>query len=509
MDEGDAKQKLGRILLKQRAVSQDELARVLDVQKGAPGHRLASTIAAETAVETEALLRALSEQHGVPGIDLERVVVPLTNLDLFPREVALQHVVFPIEVTGEHLTLAMSDPTSSQVIDEIEFVTGRKVFPNVALDDAIKAAIEEGYRLKERGAEVYAGKRVSDLPGRDGPDAHLRQTREHDVAELRSALSLETARNSTLDGVDARMVPTAVAMEPLPASLRMDDAVVRETVPPTMPLSDAPYPAEHDDRSPSRARDKPLVLVVDDEDDIRRLLSRVLKDAEVDVAEAARGDEALAKVAELLPDLIILDAMLPGVHGFDICRRLNGSERYGEIPIIMVSAKYRGWRFAEDLKEAYGVKAYVEKPFKVAELVSLTRAALEGRRSEPNERDDDMSAEAQAQLDLGVKAYHDGRLDEAVDAIRRGLAIDPLAFALHYHLGLLCGRKDDIFDAIHALETAVGLKPLHFSALKNLAILYQQAGFRHKAVETWERALSAAPDQETREGIKEHLVALL
>ncbi len=54
---------------------------------------------------------------------------------------------------------------------------------------------------------------------------------------------------------------------------------------------------------------------------------------------------------EQTPDLIVLDAMLPEVHGFEIARRIKHSERYGHVPIIMVSAVYRGWRYAEDLKQ--------------------------------------------------------------------------------------------------------------------------------------------------------------
>ena len=53
------------------------------------------------------------------------------------------------------------------------------------------------------------------------------------------------------------------------------------------------------------------------------------------------------------------------------------------------------------------------------------------------------------------------------------------------------------------------LNSKHFAAAKNLAILYQKAGFRHKASETWERALGLAPDDETRQSIKEHLLNLL
>jgi len=62
---------------------------------------------------------------------------------------------------------------------------------------------------------------------------------------------------------------------------------------------------------------------------------------------------------------------------------------------------------------------------------------------------------------------------------------------------------------VSELETAVSVNPQHFPAVKNLAILYQKAGFRNKAVETWERALALAPDETTRVSIREHLLKLL
>jgi Tfp pilus assembly protein PilF len=76
-------------------------------------------------------------------------------------------------------------------------------------------------------------------------------------------------------------------------------------------------------------------------------------------------------------------------------------------------------------------------------------------------------------------------------------------------LGLLYGRKGQIFDAVNELETAVNVNPEHFAAVKNLAILYQKSGFRNKAIETWERALALAPDDATRLSIREHLLRLL
>jgi CheY-like chemotaxis protein len=260
---------------------------------------------------------------------------------------------------------------------------------------------------------------------------------------------------------------------------------------------------------PRSADAKARILIVDDEDDIRRLLRRVLAERGYEIVEAKKGLDALKLVRAHVPDLLLLDAMLPEVHGFDICRRIKGSKRYGHIPIIMVSAIYRGWRFAEDLKTSYGVEAFLEKPFKIGDVLVAVERALAGRESDAPIEDDELSREANDALQHGIDAYQAGDLNRAIGFLQQGITVDPLSFKLHYHLGLLYGRRENVFEAIHELETAVDLQSRHFSALKNLAVLYQRAGFKHKAIEMWERALGAAPDDETRAGIKEHLMSLL
>jgi DNA-binding response OmpR family regulator len=249
------------------------------------------------------------------------------------------------------------------------------------------------------------------------------------------------------------------------------------------------------------------VLIVDDETEIRKLLRRVFDDRGYRILEADRGLAALSMVKEHMPDVIILDAMLPEVHGFDIAKRLKGTERYGHIPIVMVSAVYRGWRFAEDLKASYGVDAYLEKPFKVADVVRAVENALE-RNAQPQDAEK-ISAEAEKMLNAGIAAYKQGDIATAIDQLREGTRIDPLAYRLHYHLGLLYGKQGRVYDAIQELQTALEINGRHFPALKNLAVLYQKAGFRNKAIEIWERALAVAPDDPTRQSIKEHLVGLL
>jgi tetratricopeptide (TPR) repeat protein len=106
-------------------------------------------------------------------------------------------------------------------------------------------------------------------------------------------------------------------------------------------------------------------------------------------------------------------------------------------------------------------------------------------------------------------AYREGDVLRAIAHLEEGVAIDPLAYRLHFHLGLLFAQQGQTYDAIRALERAVEINSRHFGGVKNLAILYGQVGFRNRAVELWQRGLSLAPDDETRSAISEHLAGLL
>ncbi|MCS6800057.1 MAG: response regulator [Myxococcota bacterium] len=483
MTEGDTKRKpLGKILLAQRLVTPEQLEEVLRAQRRNPGQRLASTAARMGRIRELDLIKALSEQHGVPGIDLAQMVIPLAHLSLFPEEVARQHLILPIGVIDEQILLAMADPNDRRVIDEVEFVTGKRVRPYVALHDALATVIDEAYRRAAAGETYWIG--------------------SHVPADYLAQLGLEPSSGTTSPRAVSRPPPGVVSDRPVPSAELEDELGISELQRRRARTERAAEPER-----PMRAR--PKILVVDDEDDIRRLLRRVLAENGYDVVEASRGLEALEMVRSETPDLILLDAMLPEVHGFDICRRIKGSKRYGHIPILMISAVYRGWRFAEDLRASYGVEAFLEKPFKVADVLAWVDRALSGRSSEPLPSEDELSREAAECLQRGIEAYQRGELDRAIEHLQQGIGIDPLSYQLHFHLGLLHGRRDALFEAIHELETAVDLAPRAFPALKNLAVLYQRAGFRHKAVEMWERALAAAPDEETRRGIKDHLMSLL
>jgi DNA-binding response OmpR family regulator len=492
------KKQIGKILLRQRALTPDQLDRALAEQKGG---RLASRLAADGTISDVAALKALSEQHGIPGIDLTQICLKLDDLELLPREIAEKHLILPVLVRDDRLFIAMANPREKKVIDELEFVTGKKVYPYVALDAALAHVIEEAYGRKARGDAYYVG---PNCPAQVLAKLNLDSDGSQLNSEPSGPLDFGALPQPGARSLDAPGIVVDDAATEISRSEDIEESEFGET---SRELSVvAELPGEPHSSAPLAAGAK-TILIIDDEAEIRKMLSRLLSHKGHRVIEAERGHQALRMVKEYAPDLIVLDAMLPEVHGFEIARRIKGSQRYGQIPIIMVSAVYRGWRYAEDLKQTCGVDYFIEKPFKIAEVIAAVDACLSPGAG-PIERPD-VSGEAEEALNAGVAAYKAGRLDEAISHLSRGVGIDPLAYRLHFHLGLLYGKKGQVYDAISELETAVKINSQHFAAVKNLAILYQKAGFRNKAVETWERALTLATDEPTRVSIKEHLLNLL
>ena len=435
----------------------------------------------------------LAMKYGVPAIDLTQVAIVLQDLDLVPKDVAERHLILPVSVREDRMYVAMANPNDKRAIEELEFVTGKRLARYVAPPRLLARVIDAAYQAKLRGADHYTGPncppetlaRVSSMPPvtqRPPPPAPVTPSRSNSVVASMQGLTNELSDDGF--GMLSADLSTVTDLSVLGRLAQTQGTAVTF---------------------------KATILIVDDDVETRRLLSRVLSEKGYRVIEADRGLVALRLVKEHTPDLIVLDAMLPEIHGFDIARRIKGSRKYGHLPIVMMSAVHRGWRYAEDIKASCGVSEYVEKPFRLAEVMDVIERALSSARSGTGSAETEaaVSAAAEQALAEGIAAYRAGDLETAIAHLRRGVGIDPLAYRLHFHLGLLLGKRGLVYDAIHALETAMGINPRHFPALKNLAVLYQQAGFRNKAIETWERALAVVPDDETRRSIKEHLMSLL
>ncbi len=120
------------------------------------------------------------------------------------------------------------------------------------------------------------------------------------------------------------------------------------------------------------------ILVVDDEPDIRQMLSFALEGAGYTFREAGNAEETYAEVRQSIPDLILLDWMMPGASGVDVARKLRRDNETRDIPIIMLTA--RGEEDDKIRGLECGVDDYVTKPFSTRELMARIKAVL--RRAE-------------------------------------------------------------------------------------------------------------------------------
>ena len=119
---------------------------------------------------------------------------------------------------------------------------------------------------------------------------------------------------------------------------------------------------------------QPRILIVDDEPDLRSVLRFGLEAAGFEVSEAADGEQGLQMACDTLPDLIVLDLMLPRMDGYKVCRALKFDDRYRQIPVFILSARTgeTDRRLALDL----GADAYVTKPYDMKDLIERIRERL-------------------------------------------------------------------------------------------------------------------------------------
>ncbi|MGY6529128.1 MAG: response regulator transcription factor [Cyanobacterium sp.] len=113
------------------------------------------------------------------------------------------------------------------------------------------------------------------------------------------------------------------------------------------------------------------VLIVDDSSTERKILVSYLEEIGVSITTAESGEEALTKIPNINPDLIILDVVLPGKSGFEICREIKSNDNTNKIPVIICSTK------GSEMDKFWGMKqgadAYLPKPVNKEELFSTVR----------------------------------------------------------------------------------------------------------------------------------------
>jgi phosphate regulon transcriptional regulator PhoB len=191
----------------------------------------------------------------------------------------------------------------------------------------------------------------------------------------------------------------------------------------------------------------PRVLIVDDEKDIVDLVAYNCEKEGYEVLRAFDGEKALSLVRSKKPNLIILDLMLPGIQGLEVCKQIRRDAESAGIPIIMLTAK------GEELDKVIGLEVgaddYITKPFSVKELMARVKAVL--RRADVRTQPDKAETFEFKGLRIDLKSYE-------VTINGRKISLSPTEFKLLRFLSQNPGRvysRDQILDQVWGDESFV------------------------------------------------------
>ena len=191
-----------------------------------------------------------------------------------------------------------------------------------------------------------------------------------------------------------------------------------------------------EDKKPTSAREE--ILVVDDTPASLRLLTELLTQHGYRVRPADDGALALKSVAAKTPDLILLDVSMPGMDGYEVCRRLKADEKSSRIPVIFISA------FGDTRQKVTGFEAggidYITKPFEAEEVLARVRTHLRLRQAEEALRNAHNTLELRVQERTAELQASNQALRESEEKARRAFEeIEALKSQLELHNDLFAG----------------------------------------------------------------------
>ncbi len=190
---------------------------------------------------------------------------------------------------------------------------------------------------------------------------------------------------------------------------------------------------------------KETILIVDDEEDIIELIKYNLKNEGYSILKAQTGEQAIKIANRSLPDLIVLDLMLPGIDGLEVTKYLKNDEQTNDIPIVMLTAKGEESDIVAGLE--LGANDYISKPFSPKVLIARIRAILRRRKK--------ISSNSQIKKE-GDLIIDRTRYEVTIDGIKVNLTLSEFEL-----LSLLADKKGCVFtrgqivDAIRGENFAV------------------------------------------------------
>ena len=124
----------------------------------------------------------------------------------------------------------------------------------------------------------------------------------------------------------------------------------------------------------SDGREAPLIMLADDDAEIRRIVRRSLSSLECTIIEAKDGEQALELILNERPDLVVLDVMMPTLSGWELCKYIRTKPELADTRVVMLTAI--GKTVNEMTSPLYGADAYLDKPFDIQEIVQVVSGLL-------------------------------------------------------------------------------------------------------------------------------------
>lgn len=484
---------LGALLVEAGCLSPERLEEVLARAPFVGEDRVAADIAALTVENEAAVCEVFSDKMQVPALVLSTSTLDLRALLLIPSDLVREQKVLPVLSDGATLTVAATKAELPGLIGPLEVATGHRVVVVVALEPLLTAAIEAAFGALSEGETVLHGARSQSRE----PSLHLarapikvRMPRADSVARALGAVLDEALEPTGTRPLPKELQPSTTAAI---GALRLKQVRVTHRDHPTTPIEGVPL-----------ARPRPLCLVVEDDDAIRGLIARVLRHDGCDVEEAADGQIGADALRQRRPDLLVLDAMLPHVHGFEICAAIKRSPTWATLPIIMVSAVFKGFESSRNIQEVHGADVFLEKPFEVNRLRHVAADLL--KRPKPTTSTSPQqtltSERARALVDHHLTV---GDVNEANVVLDAWLAANPFSARAWLERGNIALQAGDDVAALRAYELASTYDGNLFIAHLSLAMMYERLGFVRRSRATWEKAAAAAPDEAVALKIRQQL----
>lgn len=448
---------IGWLLLRAGLIDEAGLQAALQLQQRS-GQRLASACLELGLADEAELARQLAHQQGHPYVVLGLSRPAAAAAGSLPAALCRLLPALPLRQRDGVLEVAVERPYDPAVSGELALATGAHIVEYGALAGPLRALA------------AAAG------------------------AERADATADGTAGEAAADG-DARL---ELVGPPVPAVAAPSPAA--EAEPPMEGLVDpAPAGEEQPDSGPIQ------VLVVEDDPAIQRMLAQFLEHEGYGVTTAADGRAAARQLRAGLPHAFVLDAMLPCLHGFDLCHLLKFSPTTQQLPVIMISAVHRGRQVRQQVKLTHGANAYLEKPIRLAELRQVLANCLSERPRPPSRLA--VSQQLTALLRQGAAAGEAGDRAAVRRALLAAVEVAPFLPALRYRLARLQLQADQRYQALGHLEWAARLEP-DKRICDLLARTYERVGFTRKAIAAWRSCAERCADSRQRSAAEQRAASL-